>query len=175
MMRKSFLNSKHFVISFLFLILVTTDGFGQKFILLQKGSNQKSRLKFEIGEEFTYKSTTYDFFVTDIIIDIRNDIIILSENILQPKDITAVYVKHKDPRNATLKNLSFLGMGAGLIFFTGGIINSLYHYGDLSQTPNSLGLSAGLFGAGYLFSKLQYKEFKHQGKNKIQLVILYGD
>lgn len=157
------------------MLLLSTEGFGQKFILLQKGSNQKTRLTFEIGEEFTYKSTTYDFFITDIIIDIRNDIIVLSENILQPKDISAVYVKHKDPRNSTIKNLSFLGMGAGLIFFTGGIINSLYHYGDLSQTSNSLGLSAGLIGAGYVISKLQYKEFKHQGRNKIQLVILYGD
>lgn len=175
MKQKSYLNSRHLVLSFLFLVLLSTDGFGQKFILLQKGSNQKTRLKFEIGQEFTYKTTTYDFYITDIIVDIRNDIIVLSENILQPKDITAVYIKNKDPRNATLKNLSFLGMGAGLIFFTGGIINSLYHYGDLSQTSNSFGLSAGLFGAGFLFSKLQYKEFKHEGKNKIQLVILYGD
>ncbi|WP_373495598.1 hypothetical protein [Aquiflexum sp.] len=174
-MRKSILNLKTFGVCFLFLILISTDGFGQKFILLQKGSNQKTRLKFEIGEEFTYKSTTYDFYITDIIVDIKNDIIVLSENILQPKDITSVYVRHKDPRNSTLKNLSYLGMGAGLIFFTGGIINSLYHYGDLSQTSNSLGLSVGLFGAGYLISKLQYKEFKHQGNNKIQLVILYGD
>jgi hypothetical protein len=175
MKQKSHLNSRPLILGVLFLILLSLDGYGQKFILLQKGSNQKTRLKFEIGQEFTYKTTTYDFFITDIIVDIRKDIIVLSENILQPKDIKAVYIKHKDPRNATLKNLSFLGMGAGLIFLTGGIINSLYHYGDLSQTSNSLGLSAGLFGAGYLLSKLQYKEFKHEGKNKIQLVILYGD
>jgi hypothetical protein len=174
-MAKPFLKIKYFSISILFLFFLSTECFAQKFILLQKGSNQKTRLKFEIGEEFTYKSTTYDFYITDVIVDIRTDIIVLSENILQPKDITAVYVKKKDPRNSTLKNLSYLGMGGGLIFFTGGIINSLYHEGNLSGVSNSIGLSAGLFGAGYILSKVQYKEFKHEGKNKIQLIILYGD
>lgn len=147
----------------------------QKFILLQKGSNQKTRLKFEIGDELVYKTKDFDFYFTDIIVDIKTDIIVLTENILQPKDITAVYIKNKDSRNKTIKNLSFLGMGAGLIFFTGGIINSLYQEGDLSQASNSLGWSAGLFGAGFLISKLQYKEFKHEGKNKIQIIILYED
>lgn len=174
-MTKPFLKIKFLSISILLLFLISTESFAQKFILLQKGANQKTRLKFEIGEEFTYKSTTYDFFVTDVIVDIRTDIIVLSENILQPKDITAVYIKKKDPRNSTLKKLSYLGMGGGLIFLTGGIINSLYHEGNLSGVSNSIGLSAGLFGAGYLLSKVQYKEFKHEGKNKIQLVILYGD
>ena len=174
-MSKSFLKIKLFSLPILLLFLLNTESFAQKFILLQKGSNQKTRLKFEIGEEFIYKSNNYDFFITDVIVDIKPDIIVLSENILQPKDIKAVYVKNKDPRNSTLKNLSYLGLGGGLIFFTGGIINSLYHERNLSGVSNSLGLSAGLFGAGYILSKIQYKEFKHEGKNKIQLIILYGD
>lgn len=174
-MAKPFWKIKILSLPILLLFLLGTEGFAQKFVLLQKGSNQKTRLKFEIGEEFTYKSTTYDFYVTDVIVDIKTDIIVLSENILQPNDITAVYIKKKDPRNSTLKNLAYLGMGGGLIFFTGGIINSLYHEGNLSGVSNSIGLSAGLFGAGYILSKAQYREFKHEGKNKIQLIILYGD
>lgn len=160
--------------SFLLFFMLST-GYCQKFILLQKGSNQKTRLKYEIGDELIYKTKNFDFYFSDIIVDIKTDIIVLTENVLRPQDITAVYIKNKDPRNKTIKNLSFLGMGAGLIFFTGGIINSLYQEGDLSQASNSLGWSAGLFGVGFLISKLQYKEFKHEGRNKIQIIILYED
>lgn len=174
-MNKLVLRYKLIILTSLLLFFILPTGYAQKFILLQKGSNQKTRLKFEIGEEINYKTKNYDFYISDIIVDIKTDIIVLTENILRPEDITAVYIKNKDPRNSTIKNLSFLGMGAGLIFFAGGIINSLYQEGDLSQASSPIVWSAGLFGAGFLISKLQYKEFKHEGKNKIQLIILYED
>lgn len=157
------------------LSLIAEPAFSQKFILLQKGSNQKTRLKYEIGEDFTYKSKDMAFYVTDKIVDIRTDIIVLTENVLQPSDIVAVDISKKDPRNSTLKNLGSLGMGAGGLFLLVSTVNSLYQEGDLSTVENSFGWPIGFFTAGFIISKIQYKEFKHKGRNKIQLVLLYGE
>jgi hypothetical protein len=110
-----------------------------------------------------------------VILDIKTDIIVLSENVLQPKDITVVDIRNKDPRNQTIKNLSYLSMGAGVIFLLVNTVNSLYQQGDLSRLEESWALSAGLLAGGYGISKLRYKEFRHKGDNKIQIVILYGD
>lgn len=174
-MKSTFSKTKVFLISLTLLFSLTNASFSQKFILLQKGSNTKSALRFQVGEEITYKSTKFDYYVTDVIVDIKTNIIVLSENILQPKDITVVDIRNKDPRNQTIKNFSFLSMGAGVIFILVNTINSLYHQGDLSRLEESWALSAGLLAGGYVISKLKYKEFKHKGDNKIQIVILYGD
>jgi hypothetical protein len=149
--------------------------FGQKFVLLQRGSNQKSRLKFEIGEDLTYKSKDLDYFITDKIVDITTEVIVLTENILQPSDITSIYIKNKDPRNSTIKNLGFLGMGGGIIFLIATSVNSLYQSGNLSEVSDTIGWPIGMIATGFLVSKLQYREFKNHGKNKIQLIILYGE
>jgi hypothetical protein len=151
------------------------QAFGQKFVLLQKGANQKTRLKFEIGEEFTYKSKDLDFFVSDKIIDITPEVIVLTENILLPSDITEVFILNKDPRNQTISNLGYLGMGAGAMFLVVTSVNSLYQEGNLTQVGNTIGWPLGIFATGFLVSKLKYKTFKHQGRNKIQLVILYEE
>jgi hypothetical protein len=174
-MKSIFFKSKVYLISLVLLFSLVHQSYSQKFILLQKGSNTKTALKFKIGEEITYKSTKFDFFVTDVIVDIQKDIIVLSENVLQPKDITVIDIRNKDPRNQTIKNLSYLSMGAGVIFLLVTTVNSLYQQGDLQQLENSWALPVGLLAGGYAISKLQYKEFKHKGDNKIQLVILYGD
>ncbi|EKB49677.1 hypothetical protein [Cecembia lonarensis] len=165
---------------FLFLLLFSfflglETAYAQKFILLQRGENQKTRLKFEIGENFTYKTKSVDFFVTDRIVDITPAAIILTENVLLPSDITAVEIIDKDPRNITISNFSYLGMGAGVLFLVGTTVNSLYQQGDLSEVGNTIGWPIGLFATGFLISKMKYKTFKHKGKNKIQLVILYED
>lgn len=149
--------------------------FGQKFVLLQRGANQKSRLKFEIGENLTYKSKDLDYFVTDKIVDITTEVIVLTENILQPRDITSIYIQNKDPRNSTIKNLGFLGMGGGVIFLIATSVTSLYQTGNLSEVSDTLVLPIGMMATGFLISRMQYKEFKNKGKNKIQLVILYGE
>lgn len=148
--------------------------FGQKFILLQRGSNQKSRLKYEIGEEFIYKTKGTDYFIYERIKDITPEAIVLTENLLLPSDISEVFILNKDPRNSTIGNFGFLGMGGGLIFLIGGTVNSLYQNGDLSDIGNNWALPLGLFASGYAISRLKYKTFRHQGRNKIQLVILYG-
>ncbi len=174
-MKITFFKSKVSLISLIIFFSLTHDSFSQKFILLQNGSNTKTALRFEIGEELTYKSTKFDYYVTDVILDIKTDIIVLSENVLQPKDITVVDIRNKDPRNQTIKNLSYLSMGAGIIFLLVNTVNSLYQQGDLSRLEDSWALSAGLLAGGYGISKLRYKEFRHKGDNKIQIVILYGD
>lgn len=147
----------------------------KKFLLLQHGSKQKSRLIFEIGEEISYKSKKFDFFITDVIVDIQPDLVVLKENVLSPADITAIDIRHKDPRNATVKNMAYLGMGAGAILLLTTTINSLYQQGDLSQATDLLPLSGGLIVGGFVISKMQYKTFKQKGKNKIQAVVLYGE
>ena len=163
-----------FLLVFLF-FLGLESALAQKFILLQRGDNQKTRIKFEIGEAFTYKSTDLDFFVTDQIIDITPEVIVLRENILQPQNITEVLIIDKDPRNQTISNLSYLGMGGGALFLVVTTVNSLYLQGDLSEVGNTIAWPIGLFATGFLISKLKYKSFKHRGRNKIQLVLLYED
>ncbi|WP_291782516.1 hypothetical protein [Cecembia sp.] len=157
------------------LMLCVETAYAQKFVLLQKGANQKTRLKFEVGENFTYKSREMDFFVTDRIVDITPEVIVLTENVLSPGNITEVLIVDKDPRNMTISNLGYLGMGAGVLFLVGSTVNSLYQEGNFSEVRNTIGWPIGLFATGFLISKMKYRTFKHKGKNKIQLVILYED
>ncbi|UJP64808.1 hypothetical protein [Mongoliitalea daihaiensis] len=163
------------ILFFCLLFLTVHAASAQKFILLQKGDNQKTRLKFEVGEEFVYKTAQYDFFITEVIRDITIDAIILTDNVIQPSQIVAVDIRKKDPRNYTLDNLSYLGMGGGAMLLLASSINSLYQEGDFSLSGGTLGLSAGLIGTGLLIRQLKYKTFKHKGRNKIQLVILYEE
>lgn len=156
-------------------LLFSGNVFSQKFILLQKGSNEKNRLKYEIGETFTYKTKKNDYYITDMIKDIQTDIIVLSENVLLPEDITSVYILNKDPRNSTLKNLSFLSYGAGAVLMSANVINSLYQDGSIRFESGGLITSGILFASGFTFSKLRYKHFKIHKRNKIQLITLYGD
>ncbi|WP_198669895.1 hypothetical protein [Cognataquiflexum aquatile] len=174
-MKSTFFKTKVSLISLILLFSLAHYSYSQKFLLLQHGSNTKTALRFEVGEEITYKSTKFDYYVTDVIVDIKTDIIVLSENVLQPKDITVVDIRNKDPRNQTIKNLAYLSMGAGVIYLLVNTVNSLYQQGDLSRLQESWALSAGLIAGGFVISKLRYKEFKHKGDNKIQIVILYGD
>lgn len=147
----------------------------QKFILLQKGDNQKTRIKYEVGEEFIYKTKQYDFFIVERIKEITHEAIILTDNVVQPSQIVAVDIRSKDPRNSTINNLSYLGIGGGAMLLLASGINGLYQEGDFSISGGTLALSGGLIGAGLIIRQLKYKNFKHQGRNKIQLVILYED
>jgi hypothetical protein len=163
-------------IIFLVLLLVGAQtANAQKFILLQKGDNQKTRLKYEVGEEFVYKIAQYDFYITEVIRDITHDAIILTDNVVQPHQIVEVDIRKKDPRNYTIQNLSYLGIGAGTLLMLGSGINSLYQEGDLSAASGALGLSVGLIAGGLIVSQLKYKKFRHHRRNKIQLVILYEE
>lgn len=148
--------------TFLILLLFTTahTTTAQKFILLQKGDNQKTRLKYEVGEEFVYKTAQYDFFITEVIRDITHEAIILTDNIVQPHQIVEVDIRKKDPRNYTIQNFSYLGIGAGTLLVLGSGINSLYQEGNLTGASGALGLSAGLIAGGLIIGQLKYKKFR---------------
>ncbi|WP_373522681.1 hypothetical protein [Aquiflexum sp.] len=160
---------------FFLLIFNIPDAISQKFILLQRGANEKTRLTYEIGESITYKIAAYDFFITDVIRDIQPDLIVLSENILLPKNITSVDITEKDPRNSTISNLSFLGYGGSVIFLAADAINSLYLDDRFSISRGSIITSSVLAATGFILSKLKYRFFKIGGRNKLQIVILYGE
>lgn len=153
----------------------SNEAVSQKFLLLQKGSNQKTRLKYEIGEIITYKSKTNDFFITDRITDIQNDILVLSENVLRPEDIVSIDIYDKDPRNRTLKNLSTLGMAGGFVFLLADGVNGLYQEGRPSIGQGTLVTSGIMIGTGFILSRIRYRYFENKGRNKIQLIVLYGE
>lgn len=159
----------------IFMILFSSDVLSQKFILLQKGSNEKNRLKYKIGETFIYKTKKNNYYITDVIKDIQSDIIVLSENVLLPEEITSIYINNKDPRNGTLANLSLLTYGAGTILLSINVINSLYHEGSIRFDSGSLITSGALLAGGFGISKIRYKHFKIHKRNKIQLISLYDD
>lgn len=159
----------------IFMVFFSVSVFSQKFILLQKGANEKNRLKYEIGETFIYKTKKNDFYITDVIKDIQKDIIVLSENVLLPEDITSIYILNKDPRNSSLKNLTYLSYGAGVVLMSANVINSLYQDGSIRFESGGLITSGILFASGFTFSKIRYKHFKIHKRNKIQLITLYGD
>jgi len=160
---------------FIFLICLFSTAEAQKFLLLQKGNKQKSRIAFEIGESISYKSSKYPFFIRDVITDIQPNLLVMKENILKPSDIQEVFIKNKDPRNQTIKNLSYISLGAGALWMTAESVNSLYQEGNLERVKDSWPFGLGLIGTGIIVSKLQYKTFKNKGKNKIQTIILYEE
>jgi hypothetical protein len=56
----------------------------RKFLLLKRGSNQKSQIRFYPGETITYKSKKIGYFVTDILVNLDTEFLYLRENILKP-------------------------------------------------------------------------------------------
>ncbi len=148
------------------------DLLAQKFVLLQRGANEKTRIKFEIGEEFSYKTKEYDFYITDVITDIQTDILVLKENVLRPEDIRAVDIRRKDDRNRRLESITAKTLGGGVLFLIGFTATSLVQEGDLSQLSQTWPYPAALFATGLIFSQIRYRDFKIEGKNKIQFVIL---
>lgn len=160
------------IVSFVFLI---SKAEAQKFLLLQNGNKQKSRISFEIGESISYKTQAYPFFITDVIVDIQPDLLVLKENLLNPSDIQEIFIQHKDQRNQSIKNLSYINIGAGALWMTAESINSLYQEGNLDRIKDSWPFGLALIGSGILISKLQYKTFKNKGKRKIRAIILYQE
>jgi hypothetical protein len=144
----------------------------RKFLLLKRGSNQKSQIRFYPGETITYKSKKIGYFVTDVIVNLDTEYLYLSENILKPSDIVAVDVRNKDPRNRTLNNLTQLSLGAGAMIFGLEGVNSLIKQGEFKINTGVAKASALLIGTGLALLPLRYKTFTLSDKNKVQLVIL---
>jgi hypothetical protein len=158
------------VIFLLFTGSVSSFAQGTDFILLKRGTKQKSQIRYYPGEEITYKSTKIDYFITDVIQSIDNNFIYLSENILSPETITEIDIRDKDRRNNTLRALNMLTLGAGIILISAESINSLYHEQEFSISKG-VGLTSGiLLGTGLAMLPLRYKTFKNNGRNKIQLI-----
>ena len=144
----------------------------RKFLLLKRGSNQKSQIRFYPGEDITYKSKKIGYFVTDRIVNVDTEYLYLSENILNPSDIVAIDIREKDPRNRTLNNLTNLSLGAGTMAIALEGINNLYRQGKLQFSPGLVKTSAILLGTGFGLLPLRYKTFTLSDKNKLQLVLL---
>jgi len=144
----------------------------KKFLLLKRGINQKSQIRFYPGEDITYKSKKIGYFVTDRIVNLDTEYVYLTENILSPSDILEIDIRRKDPRNRTLNNLTNLSLGAGTMVIALEGINSLYQQRKLQFSPGLIKTSAVLLGAGFGFLPLRYKTFTLSDRNKLQLVLL---
>jgi len=166
--------------SLVVLLLICTATFSSyaqetDFIILKRGTNQKTQIRFYPGEEITYKSTKIDYFVTDVIQNIDQNYIYLSENILSPETITEIDIRAKDRRNGTLRALNVLTLGAGVIYLGAESINSIYHDNEFSIS-SGVGLTSGiLMGTGLAMLPWRYKTFKNSGRNKIQLIQMKMD
>jgi hypothetical protein len=163
-------------ITFLVAFLLSGNSLAQdlpkKFLLLKRGSNQNSQLRYYPGEYLTYKSNKIGYFVTDKILDLDTEFIYLSENILKPSDIVAIDIQAKDPRNRTLTNLTRLFLGAGTMIIGLEAVNSLYQQGQLEISSGVATASALLVGTGLALRPLRYKTFTLSEKNRLQLVLL---
>lgn len=162
--------------TFLFLSSCAGSIFAQdqskKFLLLKRGANQKSQIRFYPGEDITYKSKKIGYFVTDKIVNLDTEYLYLTENILNPSDILEIDIRAKDPRNRTLNNLTSLSLGAGTMAIALEGINSLYQQGQLQFSPGVIKTSAILLGTGFGLLPLRYKTFTVSDKNRLQLVLL---
>lgn len=165
-----------FGISFLAMMLLAVNTLAQdlpkEFLLLKRGSQQKSQLRFYPGEYLTYKSKKLGYFVTDKIVKLDTEFIYLTENILKPSDIVAIDIRKKDPRNRTLGNLSSLFLGAGAMVLALEAVNSLYQKEQLQISSGIATASALGIGTGLALRPLRYKTFTLSEKNRLQLVLL---
>ena len=156
----------------LFFLLVGAQAQSRDFILLKRGSNQKSQIRFYPGEDITYKSKKLGYFVTDQIVSVDKDFIYLTENILSPADIEEVDIRNKDPRNRTMRNLTALFLGAGGILLTVEAVNSLYQTSELKIDSGVAVTSGILIGTGLALLPLRYKTFKNTSGYGIQIILM---
>lgn len=166
-----------FFLFFLLLLVGNPHAFAQSkdFLLLKRGANQKSQIRFYPGEDITYKSDKLGYFITDRIVSLDQDFVYLTENILRIENIQEIDIRDKDPRNRTLKNLNALFLGAGVILISVESINSIYQTEQFSIDRGVGITSALLIGTGLALIPLRYKTFKNEGRNKIQLIQMRMD
>jgi len=161
-----------FILSFFLIILCVGESYAQRIMLLQRGSNQKSRIIYKEGEQLIYRQKGLDYFFDDVIREIHNDFIVLTDNIIRPEEIEVIDIRRKDERNHTIRNISALAFSAGALVLTAETINSLYLDGALRYSTGGLMIAGTLFASSAIISLSKYKYFRHQGRNKIQLIRL---
>jgi hypothetical protein len=157
---------------FLLLFLVVLKVEAQKYVILQKGANQKTRIKYEEGDLIRYQLKENDFFISDRIEEIHPEFLVLTENILKPEEIAVVDVRNVDERNHTLSNLSVLMYAGGGLLLVAETINGLYHEKKFTYSNEGLIISGALIASGFILSKVRYQYFKNKGRNKIQIIYL---
>lgn len=155
-----------------FLITIGIQAQSKDFILIKRGGNQKTQLRYYPGEDITYKSKKLGYFVTDRIESLDTDFIYLTENILSPSDILELDIRNKDPRNRTMRNLTALFLGAGAILLTVEAVNSVYQQNELGIDGGVAVTSGILVGTGLALLPLRYKTFKNPSGYGIQIVIM---
>lgn len=166
-------------IAFAFLVFFATlfsaEAQSTDFLLLKRGSNQKSQIRFYPGEEITYKSKKLGYFVTDQIVKLDDEYIYLTENILAPADITEVGVRKKDKRNHTLRNLTTLFLSAGTVLLGAEVFNSLYQDRPIDADGGVFITSGILIGTGLALLPVRYKTFKNTTGYGIQIIQMRMD
>ncbi|MBN3519629.1 hypothetical protein JYB62_06395 [Algoriphagus lutimaris] len=163
---------KLLIFSFLITLPLLVQAQSRDFILLKRGANQKSQIRYYPGEEITYKSKKIGYYITDVIEKVDQDYIYMTENIISPMDIEEIDIRRKDKRNGTLRAFNSLVLGAGIILISVDMINSLYHDGEVT-VDKGVGITSGiLLATGLAMLPLRYKTFKHQGRNHIQIIMM---
>jgi len=153
-------------------LFITFNSLAQSsdFLLLKRGNNSKSQIKYHVGEQITYKSAKLGYYVTDVIKEFTADYIYLSENIISTEDILEVDIRNKDRRNKTLGGLNYLLLGSGVLLFTVDGVNSLYQQGELTIDRGVSIVGGILVGTGLALLPVRYKTFRHTGRNRIQII-----
>ncbi|MFC4873781.1 hypothetical protein [Negadavirga shengliensis] len=161
-----------FLIIVMLFFVILTPCVAQNYMILQKGKNQKTRIKYEEGDPITYLQEGLDYYITDVIKEITKDYLILSENIVTPSQIVAIDIRDRDERNRTMANLTLLPAGGAVLLLLAESINSLYADGGLSYSNSSLVISGALLTTSLVLAPVRYKKFRHRGRNKIQIIPL---
>ncbi|WP_209330578.1 hypothetical protein [Lunatimonas salinarum] len=158
---------KLFLYTTLLLFALSIDLAGQSYLVLQKGHNQKTRIRYEVGETMTYKLRDIPYYMTDVIREIQPAHILLGENIVSPRQIEVIDVRTKDERNSTLRNLTLMPAGAALLLLTAETVNSLYGEGSIQYSNASIGIAGGLVGTALIMSQIRYKRFRIKGSRSL--------
>ena len=164
-----------YILTLIVVLFFIGQSHAQRMMILQRGGNQKSRIVYEVGDEIKYRQKGVDYFFEDVIREIHRDFLVLTDNIIRPEDIAVVDIRRTDPRNHTIRNLSALAFSAGALWLTAETINSLYIDGRLQYSNTGLILAGSLFTGSAIISLSKYRYFKHEGRNKIQIIILEED
>lgn len=159
-----------FFLLFAFFYFIHENSNAQNYLILQKGANEKSRIRYEVGDEFIYLQQGNDYYIKDLIREIDKNYIALNENVLSLNQIEAVDIRNKDERNQTLDNLTFLPIAGGSLLLLAGGINSLAQDGEFRYSNGVLITAASMIGGGFILKTLRYKNFKVGGRRKLQVI-----
>ncbi len=160
------------LLAFLLIFLVAFASHGQSFKYLQfrKGVKDKNVFRYYIGQSITYQQKGLDYFMTDVIVDLKPDLIVLRENIISPDQIEIVDIRSKDTRNYTLRNLTTVLGAAGLGYIALDMLNN-----DFDVDQNALIISGSLLGSAYIMSKLRYKYFRTDHPRARVNILIFGE